>query len=178
MIRRISTFLQGLGRDERGVAAVETALVGTVILAGLFNVIEVGRYAYTSMQVTSASQAGAQATLVHCEPGDTPVTTECAGVTAAVEIAAKATSLGNQVQLDGALDEGWYCVTGQQTLQKVATASEEAPSDCDDEGLPSGPPSLYVRVRVTSPFEPIFPGLTIVASFPETINRTAWMRVK
>lgn len=178
MIRKIATFLQGLGRDERGVAAIETALVGTVFLAALFNVVEVGRYAYTSMQVTSASQAGAQAAIVHCEPGDTPVTTECPGVTAAVEIAAKATSLGSQVRLDGALEEGWYCLTGQQTLQQVSSIGAEPPADCDDEGLPSGSPALYVRVRVTSSFEPIFPGLTIVAQFPDTITRTAWMRVK
>jgi Flp pilus assembly protein TadG len=178
VIRRIVTFLQRLGRDEQGVAAVETALVGTVILACLFNVIEVGRYAYTAMQVTAASQAGAQAAITFCEPGQTPVTTECDGASAAIQVAAQSTSLGNAVTLDGAVDEGWYCVTSQRTLHRVASATGEAPSDCDDVGQPSGPPSLYVRIDVTTDFEPIFPGLTIVASFPETIGRTAWMRVK
>lgn len=178
MIRRIATFLQRLGRDERGVAAVETALVGTVFLAALFNVIEVGRYAYTAMQVTAASQAGAQAAVTFCKPDETPVTTECAGASAAIQVAAQSTSLGYDVTLDGPLDEGWYCVTSQNTLYKVAAATGEAPDNCDDVGQPSGPPALYVRVQVTTTFEPIFPGLTIVTSFPETIGRTAWMRVK
>lgn len=178
MIRRIAAFLQRLDRDERGVAAVETALVGTVFLAALFNVIEVGRYAYTSMQVTAASQAGAQGAVTFCAPNEAPVTTKCAGASAAIQVAAQSTSLGNSVTLDGPLEEAWYCVSSQRTLSRVADATAEAPDNCDDVGQPSGSPAMYVRVKVTTGFEPIFPGLTIVESFPETIKRTAWMRVK
>lgn len=177
-MRRLGDFLRRFDRDDRGVAAIETALVGSVLLVALFNVIEVGRYAYTAMQVTAASQAGAQAALVGCEPAETPVTTKCPGVSAAIEVAAQSGSLGNRVSLSGPVLEGWYCVTAQRTLQFVAAASSsDVPSDCDDEGLPSGPPALYIRVQVTTAFEAIFPGLTIVQSFPETIGRTSWMRL-
>jgi hypothetical protein len=175
---RFGDLLRRFGRDDRGVAAVETALVGSIFLVCLFNVIEVGRYAYTAMQVTAASQAGAQATIVNCKPEQTPVTTKCAGVAAAAEVAARSGSLGNDVSLDGPLDEAWYCITSQKTLQSVAIVGGMPPSDCDDVHLPSGAPALYVRVRVVADFEPIFPGLTIVQSFPETIERTSWMRVK
>jgi hypothetical protein len=177
MIRRLGAFLRGFGRDDRGVAAVETALVGSIFLVSLFNVIEVGRYAYTAMQVTAASQAGAQAAIVNCEPEETPVTTKCPGVTAAIQVAAQSGSLGNDVTLDGPIEEAWYCVTSQKTLQSVGSVGGTPPSDCDDVSLPSGSPALYVRVRVVAEFEPLFPGLTFVQTFPESIQRTGWMRV-
>lgn len=178
MIRRLGDALRRFDRDDRGVAAIETALVGSVFLVALFNVIEVGRYAYTTMQVTAASQAGAQMAIVGCKPDQTPVTTNCPGVTAAIEIAAQSGSLGNHVTLNGPISEGWYCVTGEKTLQYVAAASSEPPSDCEENDLPSGPPSLYVRVQVTTEFEALFPGLTIVQTFPDSIGRTSWMRVR
>lgn len=178
MIRRLASFLRRFDRDDRGVAAIETALVGTVILAGLLNVVEVGRYAYTTMQVNAASQAGAQALIVSCGPSDTPVTENCDDVEGAVETAIAGTSLGDKVELDGALDEGWYCISDDKTLEKVAAASAPKPSNCDDEDMPTGPAALYVKVKVATAFAPIFPGLTIAESFPDEITKTAWMRVQ
>ena len=55
------TFLRAFGNDRRGVAAVEAALIGGFLVVAMFNVAEVSRYAYISMQVLTASQAGAQA---------------------------------------------------------------------------------------------------------------------
>lgn len=176
MIRRLGRFLGRFDDDERGVAAVEMALTGTLMMAALLNVVEVGRYAYLSMQVLSASQAGAHAAIVTCKPAETPVTTACPKAEAAILGAIEGTSLGANISLDGALDEGWYCMNEELALEKVGPASAAKPN-CQEAGLPTGPVSLYLRVRVRAAFQPLFPGLTITESFPDILRRTAWMRL-
>lgn len=164
------------GGDTRGVAAVEMALVGGVLAGALMNVAEVGRYAHVATQVTAAGQAAAQAALVRCDPDDTPVTLRCDGVGSAVATAIRGTSLGETVTLHGAPSEGWYCVNAQGRLQKVADADDE-PGDCEAAGG-EGAPGLYFSLQVQHTYEPLFPGLTLAETFPDTIVRSAWMRLK
>lgn len=166
----------GFRRDERGVAAVETALVGSFLVVALFNVVEISRYAYLFMEVASASQAGAQAAIVRCDTSHTPVTINCPNAQADVTTAMRGTSLGSSITLVGGLSEGWYCVNGSGVLQFMSNAASK-PANCGAAGDASTVPSLYLKLNAAYTYEPIFPGLTIAATFPPTITRTAWMRM-
>lgn len=170
------TFLRRFRDDQHGVAAVEGALVGAFLVGAMFNVAEISRYAYVSMQVLTASQAGAQAAIIACDPPETPVTTNCPEAPAAINTAIKGTSLGTAVALQGALVEGWYCVNSRGVLEHMAVPANK-PANCTDAGVPNGLPSLYLRLSVAYQFEPIFPGLTLVEAFPQTIVKSAAMRM-
>lgn len=165
-----------LRRDERGVAAVEMALVGSLLAVALMNVAEVGRYAYLAMEVNAAAQAGAQAALVKCDPGETPVTINCPEAEDAIETAITGTSLREQVTLRDAVDEDWFCLNSEGALQEMSPADSK-PTDCADAGVPGGRPALYLRLRTAFTYEAMFPGLTIVQALPETIERSAIMRL-
>jgi Flp pilus assembly protein TadG len=161
--------------DERGIAAIEVALVSALLTTALFNVVEVGRYAYVASQVSAASQAAAQAMLVTCSATETPVTSNCSAVASAITTALRGTTLGSGITQQGSLTERWYCVNSAGALQDMAAAASK-PSNCSGAGG-SGLPGLYVTVQATYTYQPIFPGLTIVAALPSTVTKTAWMRM-
>ena len=170
-------FLRRFGGDERGVAALETALIGSILVAALLNVVEVGRYAYLSTQITAATQAGAHAAIVTCEPNETPVTINCPGVNAAITASIQGGSAGNHITLHGAVSERWYCLTSSGALQDMAAANAR-PSNCTAAGDPAQQAALYLRVQTQYTYEPIFPGLTLADTFDTTIIKTAWMRLR
>jgi Flp pilus assembly protein TadG len=174
---RSRAFLGRFGGDAGGVAAVEMALISSVVAAALLNVVEVGRYAYLSTQITAATQAGAHAAIVSCNPNETPVTINCPNVNTAITAAIQGGGLRNQITLHEAISERWYCLTAAGALQDMAPAAER-PSNCSGAGDPSLQPALYVRVRTEYTYEPIFPGLTITERFADEIIKTAWMRVR
>ena len=163
-------------RDDRGVAAVEFALVGSLFVGVLFNVAEVSRYAYLSTQVTASSQAAAQAAIVKCSTSQIPVATNCPGVLATVTMALQGSSLGSHVVLVGGLQEGWYCVNNAGALLRMSDAATK-PTNCAAAGDATASAALYLKVNASYPFQPMFPGLTIVESFPANISRAAWMRL-
>jgi Flp pilus assembly protein TadG len=162
--------------DESGVAAVEFALVGSLLVGALFNVAEVSRYTYLAIQVSAASQAGAQGALVACDTSHVPATINCPGVLTAVTTALHSTSLGDDISVVGALQEDWFCVNAQGALQVVGDAAHK-PTNCAAAGDASAAPGLYLRVNVTYHYEAMFPGLTIAEAFPANITRSAWMRM-
>ena len=168
-------LLRRIWKDERGVAAVEVALVSTLLVTALFNVVEVGRYTYIASQVSAASQAGAQAALVTCSATQTPVTSNCSALAAAITTALRGTTLGAGITQQGGLTERWYCVNSAGVLQDM-TPADNKPSNCSAAGG-SGLPGLYVTVRAAYTYQPIFPGLTIVAALPATVSKSAWMRM-
>jgi Flp pilus assembly protein TadG len=174
---RVRAFLGRFGGDARGMAAVEMALVSGVLGAALLNVAEVGRYAYLSSQVSAASQAGAHAAIVRCSATETPVTINCPVVASAINTSIQGSSLGNHVTLYGAISERWYCLTAQGALQDMAAANAR-PNNCLAAGDASQQPALYLRVQTQYTYEPIFPGLTIVETFADTIIKTSWMRLR
>jgi hypothetical protein len=145
---------------------------------GAMNAADVGRYAYETSEVNAAAQAGAEAALVTCDLDHTPATLNCPGLNSAVSTAIQTTPLGSQVTLNGALAEGYYCLDATGALKSVA-AADAKPSDCSALGnpAPGATPALYLQVRVTYPFQPLFPGLTVARSFAASIDRTAWMRM-
>lgn len=168
----MSRLLRRFRRDERGVAAIETALLGTLLFGALMNVVEVSRYAYVSTQVAAATQAGAQATVIACDVNQTPVTTKCSNASSAVQAALSGSTLGDKVKLvsGGGLTESWYCPAADG-LQKVGAAGD-TPSTCAG----GAKPGLYVHVTASYDYTPLFPGLTIVETFSDSITRSAWMR--
>ena len=171
MTNRVHSFKA----DERGIAAVEVALVSALLTTALFNVVEVGRYAYVASQVSAASQAGAQAALVTCSATQTPITSNCSAAVSAITTALQGTTLGAGITQHGSLTERWYCVNSGGGLQDMAAAANK-PSNCAAAGG-SGLPGLYVTVEARYTYQPIFPGLTIVAALPATVTKSAWMRM-
>jgi Flp pilus assembly protein TadG len=171
------SLLQRFGRDQRGVAAMEFAAVGTVFLIGALNAIDVGRYAYETSEVNAAAQAGAQAAFVACDANHTPATLNCKGLNDAVTTAIQSTGLGSNVQL-GAIAEGYYCLDTGGLLQTAGTATAK-PSDCSaiQNAASGATPTLYIQVQATYAFQPLFPGLTLAAQFAPSIARTTWMRM-
>jgi len=164
---RLAGKLQRLRGDERGVAAIEAALVSGLLFVSLMNVVEVTRYAFTSTQVEAVTQAAAQAAVITCDPNHSPVMENCPSVNEAITTAIHGSSLGDGVSLEGSLSEQWYCVSGD-TLQAAGGQDDTCPNDAK--------PGLYLRIRTTYTYEPIFPGLTVVESFADSIEHTAWMR--
>ncbi len=170
-------FLRRFARNERGVAAVEMAMIGGLLTGALMNVAEVGRYAYLATEVSAASQAAAQAAIITCSTDKTPVTTNCPAVAAAITTALRGTSLGDHVSLvTGGMTEGWYCLRGDGTQVWISAAADK-PANCLAAGEPNVLPTLYLSLQATYDYEPMFPGLTIVQSFPAQIRRTSWMRM-
>ena len=125
--------------------------------------------------MAACDAAGAQAALVTCSATQTPVTSNCSAVASAITTALQGTSLGSGITQQGALTERWYCVNSGGALQDMAAAANK-PSNCSAAGG-SGLPGLYVTVQATYTYQPIFPGLTIVATLPAAVTKSAWMRM-
>lgn len=164
-------------RDQRGAAAVEMALIGSLLAGVLVNAVEVARYASMTGQVAAASQAGAHAVIINCLPGETPVNANCPEADAIATAAVRGTSLGAAVTRQGPITEAWYCVTEAVALVEVGPAANR-PENCQAAGDPAQEPALYVQVRAAYDYAPLFPGLTITETFAPTIARSAWMRVR
>lgn len=170
-------FLAGFAAAADGAAAVEMALVGSILAGALVNVAEAGRYAYTVTQVTNASQAGVQIAVARCAADKTPVTLKCPGVEDLVEAAVRSTSLGSKVTIEDDIVEAWHCVDEHGDLKKVAAVESKKPENCSAVGQKDRSPGLYLSIEVSHPYQTLFPGLTIVERFPDTIVRSARMRV-
>ena len=163
--------------DQRGVAAVEFGLFAIFLSLAFVNVTDVSIYIYQRMQAENATQVGAQAAWKACDPSQLPATTNCSGLTTAVQNAVGSTSLGTSVSLiSGSPSEGYYCVNSSNALQYVSSVSSK-PADCTAAGMPSLQPGDYIQVQTTFPYAPLFPGLSVSGAFPTPINRTAIMRL-
>jgi Flp pilus assembly protein TadG len=172
----LSRILRRLRRDERGVAAIETALITGVFAVAMMNAVDVGRYAYVLMETEQATQVGAQAALVACDAQHVPATQSCPNLNSAVTTAIHGTSLGSAVTLNGAITEGYYCINGSGALVYASNISSK-PADCSGFGSPGLSPALYLQVHTSYAYAPIFPGLSIAKAFPKSIQKTSWMRM-
>jgi len=165
-------------RDERGVAAIETGIIGSMLFIAVLNAVDVGRYAFEAGEVNAAAQAGAQAAYVNCDVNETPATLKCAKLTDAVTKAIQATRLGSKVTLQAPVSEAYYCLDKARELQQVGSASAK-PANCSSvsNATFAATPTLYLQVTVSHEFEPLFPGLTLASTFAPAIVRTSWMRM-
>ena len=183
----ISQAIARLRRDERGVAALEFALVGTFLVVGLLNAVDVGYYTYQRMAVENAAKVGAQAAWKNCSDPSTmlPATVNCttangaaADLSSAITAAIQSSSLGTSVTLvSGYPAEGYYCINASGMLQAVGSLSSK-PSNCSAAGNSALSPGDYIQVGVTYTYAPLFPGISVMgASGITAITATAWMRL-
>lgn len=177
------TIRQAIARwrdDRSGTAALEFALVGTFLVVGLLNAIDVGYYTYQRMTVENAAQAGAQQAWKTCNDPSSmlPATLNCSGLNAAITTAIQSSSLGTAVTLaSGYPAEGYYCVNSTGMLQAVGSLSSK-PSNCSAAGNSALSPGDYIQVGVTYTYAPLFPGISVMgASGITSITMTAWMRL-
>jgi Flp pilus assembly protein TadG len=167
-------------RDIRGVAAVEFAVAAMILVVGVLNAVDLGRYEYERMEVENAAQAGAQAAWKTCYDTSTmlPATQNCAGLNSAITAAIQSTSLGTAISLaPGYPTEGYYCVSTSSALQSVGSLSNK-PANCSVAGNSSASPSDYIQVGVTYAYTPLFPNISVMgASGISSISTTSWMRL-
>ncbi|HWE48091.1 MAG TPA: TadE/TadG family type IV pilus assembly protein [Caulobacteraceae bacterium] len=168
--------VRSFGREEKGLAAIEFALIAGTLSIGLLNAVDVGVYAFKKMEVENASQMGAQAAWKTCDTSHIPATTACSGLSTAVTQAVQATSLGTHVTLaSGYPSEGYYCVNSSGALVYVAAVSSK-PSSCSSVGGTSAPAD-YIVIQTTYTYAPIFPGVTVASTFATTLTKTTYMRL-
>jgi Flp pilus assembly protein TadG len=164
--------------DERGVAAVEFAIIVSVVMVALLNAVDVAKYFFERMQVENAAQMGAQSAWATCDTTKLPATTNCSALSSAVSAAIQTTSLGSSVKLkSGSPAEGYYCVNSSNVLEYVSNVSSK-PANCSSVGSASDQPGNYIQVQTTYTFKPIFPGLGIGSMLPTPITASALMRLQ
>ncbi len=179
----VSSKLRLFGANAWGVAGIEFALTGLVLVIGLLNAVDVGYYAYRRMEVENAAEVGAQAAWKNCtDPQNTmlPVTQNCPGLNTAITTAIQSTSLGTAVSLaSGYPAEDYRCVNSSNVLQSVGSVSSPKPANCAAAGNPSGTAGDYLQVGVTCQYQSLFPGPISVMSVSgvSSITKTTWMRM-
>ena len=187
-------------RETRGTAAVEMALVTALLAYPVLNVADLGMYAYQSMQVANAAQAGARAAWSQCNASTMwPATANCGtnGATLTSVVSGPAgihsTSLASGVSLvSGYPKEGYYCATTTNALAATtggtgtnptsvgAAPAQPSPNDCSTVtgAVVGATPGDYVSVSVTFTYTPLFTGVRTVASLlASPITSTAWQRM-
>jgi Flp pilus assembly protein TadG len=167
-----------LASDTRGLAAIEFALIGSFLIYGLFNSIDLGRYLYAKMEVQNAAQMGAQAVWKACVAPNLPATTICSGEDAALTAGVQSTSLGSSVTVvNGYPTESWDCVNASGALVNVAAIASK-PSDCSSVGESTYLPGDYYVVETTYTYAPLFPTLSVVGTLPTPITAINYMRLQ
>ena len=163
-------------RERSGIAAVEFAIIASVLSMLILNVADVGRYMYERMQLDSAAHYGAMAALSACDLNHLPATSNCSGLNAAVSAQIANTSLGQTVALvSGSPSEAYYCVSDTNTLQYVGDVSSK-PSNCAGAGNPSVSPVDYLNVEVVHTYAPLF-AISVGSLFTAQMDQSAQIRM-
>jgi Flp pilus assembly protein TadG len=182
------TWWRGLGvygSDERGASAAEFALWITVMALPILNTVDLGMYAFKSMQVREAAQAGAQAVEVKCGyAGNVPAATSCSGASTLIDSAVQTTSLGSNVTAT-TKNEGYYCHNTSGALVAANSVSGSNPWSISGTAGTGGScsngdsPGDYVIVTTTYTYSPLFSSARLLSLFraSSTITQTAWMRI-
>jgi len=166
------------GKDKRGVAAVEFALIASAVGLVILNVADIAIFLFDQLEVENATQMGAQAAYAACPFDDLPATVNCTGLNTAITAAVQSTSLGTAPTLvTGYPTEAYYCVDTSGALTNVGAVTASKPSDCTSAGSSSTKPGDYLLVQVTYTFAPLFTGFTVASLLPTTITNTAWVRL-
>jgi Flp pilus assembly protein TadG len=154
--------LRRVTADRRGASAVEFALIGSIFIVMLLNVVDLSILIWSRMQVDYAAAAGAQAAYNECSPRDMPAKSKCPNLDGVVQAAARSTSLGGAVANESPIEE-YYCTAGTN-LALVATYPATPPLNCS--GVvgsdPVSTPGDYVTISVSYTFNPLFAGLSVV----------------
>jgi Flp pilus assembly protein TadG len=180
--KRLRRILRRFRGEQRGAAAVEFAIVITLLTVPVLNVVDLAQYAWDRMQVDNAAQMAVQAAWGTCKlASNLPATpnsyANCTGMPAAVTTAAQSTSLGTLVTVS-ATTEGYYCVnTSTSAIVAVGTFPGTKPANCSLVGLSSDVPGDYVLITTSYTYSPIFPAVSIATGLATPIVRQAWMRL-
>ena len=175
--QRGARLIGRLARDQKGLAAIEFALIGSTLIYGLFNAVDLGRYFYDQMEVQNAAQMGAQAIWKNCAPPNLPASTTCTNWSTYATTAVHSTSLGASVSVaSGYPAENWWCVNSTGALVNVAAIGAK-PADCSSVGNAGVAPVDYVQVRATYTYTQMFPVLSVAGTLPTPITSTTLMRL-
>jgi Flp pilus assembly protein TadG len=149
--------LKRFRRDQRGVAAVELAIVTPVLALSALCVGDLGRFALQKTWVAYAASAGAEYAVAH-------------GFNA-TKIATAATSAapvsGISISPDPSEFYGCAAATGVSSSTQGAI--------CPSNTSTGGTAGKYVSVTATMPFSPMFGAAGI--SYPSTLTATAVVRI-
>ena len=169
-----------LRKDNRGMAAIEFAMIASFLALSLLNVSDLAIFLFDKLEVENATQMGAQAAWATCTSSTSllPATVNCAGLNGAITTAIQSTPLGTAPKLaSGYPSEAYYCVNNSGALTSVGAVSATKPSDCSSAGSSTTKPGDYLLVSTTYTFSPLFSGITLAALLPATITNTAWVRL-
>lgn len=156
---------------------MEFALVLSLLIVPILNVVDFAMYGWDRMQVDNAAQIASQAAWATCIPPTyLPAQTNCSGMSSAVTTAAQSTSLGTAVTVTSTT-ENYYCLNNSNVLVTVGTYPGTKPGDCSSVGSASDTPGEYVKVTVSYTYTPLFPAVSIASVLASPIVRTAWMRL-
>jgi Flp pilus assembly protein TadG len=149
--------LQRFCRHQRGVAAIELALVTPILALSALCVGDLGRFALQKTWVTYAASAGAEYAVAH-------------GFNA-TKIATAATSAApvSGISISPAPSEFYGCAAA--TGVSPSTQGAICPSNTST----GGTAGEYVSVTATMPFSPMFRAAGI--SYPSTLTATAVVRI-
>jgi Flp pilus assembly protein TadG len=174
-------------RDTRGVAATEFVIWLAVLVVPILSAVDIGAYAFQTMQVQLAAQAGAQAAWHACDEtlGAVPATKNCPSLLTTITTAAQTTTLGSSVTVaSSGVVEGYYCANGSNALVLVGTTGTIAspltttvPNCKSVTATNTGNAGDYIQVTTSYTYTPIFSGLSIASLLGSTITQTAWMRL-
>lgn len=166
-------------RERRGAAAVEFALMLGVFTASLPSVIDLGIYAYDSMQVHHSAQMALQAVWAACS--NLPVTSQCNSTgSAALTAGAQQTSLGTNVTVSSST-ESFSCTNSSGALYTIATGTFSSAiatnsSQCATSDLTTLPGD-YLTTTVTYTYTPVFSHMSVASLLGTTISATSTMRL-
>jgi Flp pilus assembly protein TadG len=159
---------------KAGAAAAEFALILTLLVIPLVNAFDIGVYVYQRMQLDNAAQVAVQAAWAQCAPsGKVPATvsSNCAGLSAAMATAVRSTPLGSDVTL-GAPSEK-YCCPGAGTITCQGPVATTTPTNCSSGQMPGD----YIFVTASYTYSPLYSGISVASLLTTPITRTAWMRL-
>ena len=176
--RKMHALAKRLGGDERGVAAIEFALIAGMLCVVGMNAADIAMYTYKRMEVADAAHSGAIAGWKACDLQSLPATENCPGFSAAVTAGIQSTSLGDSVTLSsGSPSEGYYCLNASNALEYVSDVDNK-PSDCSGSGNPGLSPADYITVDVTYHYTPVFADLSVASFFSTPIQSSALVRME
>jgi Flp pilus assembly protein TadG len=174
--------------ERRGAAAVEFALMLGLFTAALPSVVDLGIYAYDSMQVQNSAQMGVQAVWAACSQLPATDATACPSAQTALNAAVQKTALGNSVSVSSVTD-GYYCTASTGALANADTSSKTGnfttsltsavptpPTSCQSGSL-TGSPGEYISATVSYTYAPVFAHASVASLLGTSITGTAWMRL-
>lgn len=140
---------------QRGLSVVELGLAMPLLMLVMLGTVDLGRSMAAALRVTGAATAGAQYGARTAE-----TTRDVDGMVKAAQ--------------DSGFDLGTAI---ESTARSFCECPGDVPDDCLNSNCPDDyAPELYVEVRATTTFQPMFPWPGIPASIP--ITRTVVKRVQ